>query len=90
MAIAVLLQLSEDDLLSGLRQAGEKLGSTDGEMVLDFSAVDRIDPAAISAMEDLAGVAQAAGVKLALRGVNIGVYKVLKLAKLRSQFTFLF
>jgi anti-anti-sigma regulatory factor len=58
-------------------------------MVLDFSTVRRVDPAALSAMEELAAVAEGKDVKLALRGVNIDIYKVLKLAKLVPRFSFL-
>ena len=56
---------------------------------LDFSAVRRVDTAGLSALEELAAIAEGRGVKLALRGVNSEVYKVLKLAKLGPRFSFL-
>ena len=90
MPIAVLLKLHEEHVVHALQQAGEKLDSANGEVVVDFSSVGRIDPAALSAMEELAGIADGRGVKLALRGVNVDVYKVLKLAKLAPRFSFLF
>ena len=57
-------------------------------MVLDFSSVGRIDATGLRAMEEFAGIASDKGVKVALRGVNVSVYKVLKLVKLASRFSF--
>ncbi len=88
-AVAVLLKLNAGHVVQFLQEAGEKLESSNGQMVLDFSAVHRVDPAALCAMDALAVKAEGKGVKLALRGVNIDVYKVLKLAKLARQFSFL-
>jgi len=87
--IAVMLKIEGEGVVRALRQAGEKLDATNGQLVLDFSSVRRIDPAALAAMEQFAGIADSKDVKLALRGVNIEVYKVLKLAKLASRFSFL-
>jgi anti-anti-sigma regulatory factor len=58
-------------------------------VVLDFSSVRRIDPNALRAMEKLAGLADGKAVKVVLRGVNVDIYKVLKLVKLTSRFSFL-
>ena len=71
-----------------LAEAREKLSSADGEMLLDLSAVQRIDPAGLLAIEELATAAKQKAVKVALRGVNVGVYKVLKLARLTDRFSF--
>lgn len=87
--IAVMFKIDGEGVVSALQQAGEKLDTSNGQVVLDFSAVRRVDPAALSAMEELAAVADGRGVKLALRGVNVDVYKVLKLAKLAPRFSFL-
>ena len=87
--IAVMFKIDGEGVAPALQQAGEKLDKANGQMVLDFSTVRRVDPAALSAIAELAAVADARGVKLALRGVNIGVYKVLKLAKLAPRFSFL-
>jgi anti-anti-sigma regulatory factor len=87
--IAVMLKIDGQGVVLALQKAGEKLESGDGHAVLDFSAVGRISPAVLAAMEELAGIADGRGVKLALRGVNIEVYKVLKLAKLAPRFSFL-
>ncbi len=76
-------------LVSALQETGTKLDNADGEVVLDFSSVRRLDPAALKAMEDLAGLADEKAVKLALRGVDVDVYKVLKLVELAPRFSFL-
>ena len=87
--IAEWLKIDAERVVPGLQQAGEKLDKDGGEMVLDFSSVRRIDPSALREMEKLAAVAYAKSVKVGLRGVNIDVYKVLKLVKLAPRFTFL-
>jgi anti-anti-sigma regulatory factor len=86
--IAVILNIDETRMVSALREAGEKLEGTEGEAVLDFSSVRRIDSSALRAMEELARIADEKSVKVALRGVNIDVYKVLKLVKLTRRFSF--
>jgi len=80
-----------DDLptVPGLHEALERLDSVDGEMVLDFTAVERVSPAALRAMEQLAAKAQEKSVRLVLRGVHVHVYKVLKLVRLAPRFSFL-
>jgi len=86
--IAVWLKIDEERIVQALQEAGEKLDSVEGEVALDFSSVRRIDPSALSALEEFAGLADDKGVKVVLRGVNVGVYKVLKLVKLTSRFSF--
>ncbi len=76
-------------LIPALQGVGAKLDNADGELVLDFSSVHRLDPAALKAMEELAGLADEKAVKLALRGVDVDIYKVLKLVKLAPRFSFL-
>ena len=75
-------------MVLALHEAEEKLESAEGEVVLDFSSVRRVDPSAIRAMEEFANAADDKGVKVVLRGVNVDVYKVLKLVKLASRFSF--
>jgi len=71
-----------------LQEALGKLESARGELVLDFSSVRRVDASAIGALEKLAGMADDKAVKVALCGVNVEVYRVLKLVKLTSRFSF--
>jgi anti-anti-sigma regulatory factor len=86
--IAVWLKIDEDRVVQALQEVGEKLDSVGDEVVLDFSSVHRIDSSALRAIEEFADMADDNGVKVVLRGVNVGVYKVLKLVKLGSRFSF--
>ena len=86
--MAVWLKIDEKHVVQELQEAGEKLDSAEGEVVLDFSSVFRIDASGLMAIEELAGKADDKGVKVAFRGVHVGVYKVLKLVKLASRFSF--
>jgi len=85
--IPVLLNLGEKRLVPALQEAREKLSGMEGEAVLDFSSVQRVDPSVLRAMEEFVGVADEKGVKVVLSGVSVGVYKVLKLAKLAPRFS---
>ena len=76
-------------MVHGLQEASQRLDNAEGEVVLDFSAVTRIDPGALREMEKLAGLADERAIKVGLRGVNIDVYRVLKLMKLVPRFSFL-
>ena len=82
------LKIDEERIVQELREAGEKLDSAGGEVVLDFSSVRRIDTGALRAMEEFAGVADEKAVKAVLCGVNVDVYKVLKLVKLAPRFSY--
>jgi anti-anti-sigma regulatory factor len=85
---AVWLKMDGERLVQDVEEALEKVGSAGGEAVLDFSSVRRIDPNALKAMETLAGRAEEKAVKVVLHGVNVDVYKVLKLVKLAPRFSF--
>jgi anti-anti-sigma regulatory factor len=86
--IAVWIKIDEQQVVQALREAGEKLNSADEEVLLDFAAVRRLDPKALRAMEEFSDIAQRQGVKVVLRGVNVDVYKVLKLVKVAKRFSF--
>jgi len=86
--IAVWLKIDEERVVQALQEAGQKLDSVEGEVALDFTSVRRLDPSAIRALEEFAGTADDKGVKVVLRGVNVSVYKVLKLVNLGSRFSF--
>jgi anti-anti-sigma regulatory factor len=85
--IDVWLEVDGNRVAQVLNEAAEKLDSADGDVFLDFSAVRRIDPRGLRALEDFAGAADEKVVKATLRGVNVDVYKVLKLARLSSRFS---
>jgi anti-anti-sigma regulatory factor len=85
---SVWLNIDEKGLVPALHDAADKLDSAEGEMALDFSSVRRLDSSAVRAMEELARKADEQAVKIVLRGVNVDVYKVLKLVKLAPRFSF--
>jgi len=85
---ALLLNVDEESVALALQEAGRKLDNTQGEAILDFSSVRRMDPAALRALEEFARLADKRSVKVVLSCVNVDVYKVLKLVKLTRQFSF--
>jgi anti-anti-sigma regulatory factor len=85
--VAVFIKIDEERIVQALQEAGERL-EAEGEVVLDFSSVRRIEATGLRAMEALASTADDKDVKVALRGVNVSIYKVLKLVKLASRFSF--
>jgi len=87
--IPVGLDFDGDCVTHALQEAREKLDSTGNGVCLDFSSVRRIDPSALREMEELARIADDKAVKVVLRGVNVDIYKVLKLMKLAPRFSFL-
>jgi anti-anti-sigma regulatory factor len=86
--IAVFLNIDEERVVLNLQEAGGNLDCTQGEAVLDFSSVRRIDSSALQAIEEFARIADDKAVKVVLRGVSVDVYKVLKLVKLAHRFSF--
>lgn len=86
--IAMPLNMDEKRFALTLREAGAKLDGADGAAILDFSSVRRVDSNALRALEEFAQIAGDKGVKVVLRGVNIDVYKVLKLVKLTRLLSF--
>ncbi len=86
--MAVWLKIDEERVVESLQEAGQKLDSAEAEVSLDFSSVLRIEASGLIALEEFASRADHKGVKVALRGVIVSVYKVLKLVKLTSRFSF--
>jgi anti-anti-sigma regulatory factor len=84
----VLFEVDGEIVAEALQAAGEKLDGAGGELVLDLSSVRRVDRNALKALEELAASADDKAVKVVLRGVNVNVYKVLKLARLAPRFSF--
>jgi len=62
-----------------LTEALANLDTAASDVTLDFSAVNRIDAGALRALDALIAAASAKAVKVSLSGVNVTVYKVLKL-----------
>lgn len=87
--IAEWLKVDGTRVADTLREAVNKLSAADGEMVLDFSGVERVDAKAVTALEELAAKAKEKSVRIVLRGVNVMIYKVLKLSRVGAQVGFL-
>jgi anti-anti-sigma regulatory factor len=87
--VAMLLKMDPENVGQGLQLAAGNLATADGEMVLDFSSVTRINSTDLREIENLVGLADDKAIKVGLRGVTIDVYKVLKLMKLVPRFSFL-
>ncbi len=85
---AVWVPIDGDRVVETLQEAVEKLDTADTGITLDFSSVRRMDAAALGALEKLASAAEAKPVKAVIRGVNVDVYKVLKLLKIARRFAF--
>jgi anti-anti-sigma regulatory factor len=86
--IAGCVKIDGERLVGGLQETRKRLDRANGEVLLDFSSVRRIDPSGLRALEELVGCADEKEVTLELRGVSVDVYKVLKLAKLAPRFLF--
>lgn len=87
--IADWLKVDGTNVADSLHAAAGNLNTADGEMVLDFSAVERVDAKAVTALEQLVAKAKENSVRLVLRGVNVAVYKVFKLSRLDGEVGFL-
>jgi anti-anti-sigma regulatory factor len=82
------LILDEKSLIAVLRDAAQNLQGNECELGLDFILVRRLDSSALQAIEEFAGAAEEKGIKVVLRAIDPYVYRVLKLMKLTSRFSF--
>jgi anti-anti-sigma regulatory factor len=82
------LKIDEQRAVPDLQAAADSLDRADSELVLDCSALLRLDVRTIATLEALASKADEHQVKVVLHGVNVEAYKVLRLVKLASRFSF--
>jgi len=82
------MKIDEKIAPASLREAGKKFEANLGEVTLDFSSVTRLDAATLRELGELSRIAGEKAVNVNLRGVNVDVYKVLKLVKLTQKFSF--
>ena len=87
-AITEFQKFDEENVVSLLKQIGEQLNIGHGDLVLDFSAVRRLDANSLRALEQFASTAETKSIKVVLHGASVEIYKVLTLVKLTSRFTF--
>jgi anti-anti-sigma regulatory factor len=86
--VAEYYKIDGEHVEQSLNPVREKLGTDSGEVVLDFSSVLRIDTNGLHAIEELSVAAEKLPAKIVFRGVHVSIYKVLKLARLTSRFSF--
>lgn len=82
----VSLKVDEERMVASLQKLGADLKGAD-DVILDFSAVHRVDPSALEAMTEFVDTADEKTVNVVLSGVNVEVYRVLKLARLTQRFS---
>ena len=85
----VVLDIDENEGLTGaLNRAATQLESGEGKLALDFFAVNQIDSRGLKSLANLIQAAGDKGVRISACGVNLAVYKVLKLMKLSQHLSF--
>ena len=87
MVSIMSLKVDEERMVATLEEVGAKLENTVGDVIVDFSAVRHVNPAALEALNEFADTAEENSVNVVLRGVNVEVYRVLKLASLAQRFS---
>jgi ABC-type transporter Mla MlaB component len=84
----MFLEIQSESIAECLIDARNQLNGA-SETILDFSAVQRIDSQTLRALEELLDLADDKSTKIALQGVNVDIYKVLKLVRLAPRLSFL-
>ena len=79
---------SQHSITTALDHALKQLDGAEKEIVLDFTSVRRVNSSDLRRLEELAHAAEAKKIRVSMRGVNITVYKALKLTKLAREFSF--
>lgn len=80
--------VDEKQFMALLDAACAKLGDGTIEIDVDCSSVMRVDAGALNALQGLAESAESKGTRITLRGVNVELYKVLKVMRLARRFSF--
>lgn len=83
-----IVNIDQQRVTATVDQAARKLDSAEKEVVLDFSSVRRISASDVRQLEEFAHAADEKKVKVLLRGVNVDIYKALKLTRLTREFWF--
>jgi ABC-type transporter Mla MlaB component len=69
------------------QEAVEMVNGAERNVTLDFSGLRRIDSNAVTALEELAALADIRSVHITLQAVNTDIYKVLRLLNLTGRFS---
>ena len=89
MPMISVVSIEATSMIRGLEDAAKNLDGSGVETVLEFSAVSRLDASSLQALQEFASLANEKRSKVIIRGLNVEVYKALKLAKLTRVFSFL-
>jgi Anti-anti-sigma regulatory factor (antagonist of anti-sigma factor) len=85
---AVSQSINGQNIVADLEKAAENLLGDQHELALDFSSVRRIDSGGLRALEEFAQKADDKKVRIVLHGINVDLYKCLKLVRLTRRFSF--
>ena len=88
METDVVWNIDEQSVIGTLEKAALSLEHERDHPVLDFSSMRRIDSRCLRALQEFAHRAEDKKIKATLRGVNVNIYKALKLAGLTRCFSF--
>lgn len=80
--------VDEQKLVFQLGSIAKDMQGEPREIALDFSSVSRLSSKDVIAIEAFVRTAEDKKVKVTLRGVNVPIYKSLKLVKLARRFSF--
>ncbi len=86
--VAEVFKIDHEHVLKSLQECEDKVRDPQGELLLDFTTVEKLDTSSLRELEKLAGIMERQKAKLVLRGVNVSLYKVLKLARLTDHLRF--
>ena len=81
-------KIDEKHTMQDLQTAANSVNRADSELVIDCSELARLDPRGVATLGALANKADEHEVKVVLHGVNVDIYKVLRLVKLTARFSF--
>ncbi len=82
----MLVELGPGQITAALQKLQRDLAA--GQAVLDFRTVQRLDVDDMRALEDLGNRAAEIKACLVLRGVNVDLYKAIKLMKTTARFSY--
>ena len=80
--VAMLVNLEDGTLAAALEEVSGRLENGGRHLVLDFSSVERLSTAEVHAIDEFTRTADEKGVKVIIRGLDVELYRALKLAKL--------
>jgi anti-anti-sigma factor len=84
---AAAVEIDATCVATALQEVLRNLETAETEIMLDFSAVHRMDASALRALQQLADAAEEKKIKVVLRGISAEVYRVLRLLDAAQRFS---